>query len=381
MVSSVEKGSGINHRSLEILNENLQKRGNRVTIQQLKEGLWARGTFPQADGTKKRQRISLGLKASSLKDGTAKAEERAVKLLAAINELGHVPEILPWQAAKISEVKKVARKIKVAEAIEKLKEEFWKGRARTSAAERTWQRMQPDFDRLPQKAYLSTDLLIAHIHQTEAGTSSRIKICQFYKRLGKLHDLRGLSRIDDLAGTYEPARREIPDEEHLIELVSDLRSDPKWGWMTAALLVYGMRPSEAFSLQIKPNGLGRCLTVKRKNKLPHWRTCLALPQHLVEALNLEEVNKPFEINSPQEYDSIVARNQTNYWGRWLKNKVGHMDLQLYDLRHAWAIRSIRSNLETALASKCLGHDITTHVKVYSRYLDEKDIAVAAAKLL
>ena len=43
------------------------------------------------------------------------------------------------------------------------------------------------------------------------------------------------------------------------------------------LITYGCRPSEVFSLRPADNGTAKVLTVKQKDKLPIWRTALALP--------------------------------------------------------------------------------------------------------
>ena len=48
---------------LEALIDGLRRRGIRLMVQKLKGSLWLRGTLPQLDGTRKQQRLSLGLKA------------------------------------------------------------------------------------------------------------------------------------------------------------------------------------------------------------------------------------------------------------------------------------------------------------------------------
>jgi hypothetical protein len=60
------------------LNEGLHRRGIRLTIQQVKDSLWLRGTLPQPDGSRKQQRLRLGLKATAA--SLVEAEARAVAL-------------------------------------------------------------------------------------------------------------------------------------------------------------------------------------------------------------------------------------------------------------------------------------------------------------
>ena len=125
------------------------------------------------------------------------------------------------------EIKKRNTMKTVKEAVEELEQDFWEGRTRTSAAERTWDRMNDFYKKLPPGAFLTTDFLLAHIETTQEGSNARVKSCQYLKRLGKFHDLRELSKMDSLVGSYEPAEPTIPDEEHLQELVEILRNEMK----------------------------------------------------------------------------------------------------------------------------------------------------------
>ena len=76
------------------VNQSLRQRGVRLTIERLKGSLWLRGTLPALDGSKKRQRLSLGLKATPA--GLLEAEARAVALAAAV-AAGTYPACgLPW---------------------------------------------------------------------------------------------------------------------------------------------------------------------------------------------------------------------------------------------------------------------------------------------
>ena len=60
-------------------------------------------------------------------------------------------------------------------------------------------------------------------------------------------------------------------------------------------------------------------------------------------------------------------------GKWFRKRRGHLDCSLYDIRHSWAIRSLKRNIETGLAATCMGHDIKTYVDTYLQGLQEKDV--------
>ena len=50
------------------------------------------------------------------------------------------------------------------------------------------------------------------------------------------------------------------------------------------------------------------------------------------------------------------------------------DVDLYDLRHAWALRSIRKNLNASLAAKTKSHSLDVHHRTYHRLLETADMA-------
>ncbi len=179
----------------EPVNRALRQRGARITVQCLKDSLWLRGTFPQFDGSKRRQRLSLGLKATPA--GLLEAESRAVSLAAAIASGAYPTCGLPWDRGGGEEsvpalflAAEPEQVLPVAHWVDRFSESFWLGRVRTSAAERTWTRIDTELRRLPRSALLNTDLLVAIASTTKAGSRSRLEACKVYKRLARLADLR-----------------------------------------------------------------------------------------------------------------------------------------------------------------------------------------------
>ena len=91
-----------------------------------------------------------------------------------------------------------------------------------------------------------------------------------------------------------------------------------------------------------------------------------------------ERNIEWDVRSPADYDSIEAERLVSNWGRSFTRVAGGM--QLYDLRHAWAVRSIHKGLNASLAAKTLGHSLNIHHRTYHRWLEEADVAAVAASL-
>ena len=357
---------------LQPINAALKARGVRGRIVVAKERLFLRGTFTAADGSRKDRRIPLGLPATQ--GQFLEAENRVIALAAIINSTGIVPAELPWDApAPISPVA-TPGSTTVAEAVSQLERDFWQGKVRTSAAERTWERLKAETDRLPQAATLTMDLMVATAANTEAGSRTRLESCKVLKRLAVLVGITGTDRLDALRTPYEPEVRDVPDSDAVAALVEQVIDHPTWGWCTWALATYGCRPAEVFSLRPAGDGTAQVLTVKRKGKLPTWRTALALSVSPSQC----DRSVPWDVTAPAKYDSAEAKRHSDRWSGWLRRQ--HPTIQLYDLRHAWAIRSISKLPSTSMAAKCMGHDIAVHHRTYHRWIDQADIAAVAAGL-
>ena len=361
--------------ALQATNAALKTRGVKGRIVVAKERLFMRGTFTATDGTRKDRRIPLGLPAHQAQ--LLEAEARVLQLASIINSMGVVPDEMPWDAPvrpSGQTGERTVDAITVGDALERLEQDFWKGKIRTSAAKRTWDRLKAEVDRLPPAATLTMDLLVAVGEKQEPGSRTRQEFLKVAKRTAKLVGIDGTDRLDELKTPYEPAVRDVPSDAVVAALLEKVAGDPTWGWPTWALATFGCRPSETFSLQAAVDGTAQVLTVKRKGKLPIWRTALALP---VSQPACDRV-VPWDVASPSQYDSVTAKLYTDRWAGWLRRQ--HPTLQLYDLRHAWAIRSISKVPSTSIAAKCMGHDIAVHHRTYHRWLDQADIAAVAATL-
>ena len=127
------------------------------------------------------------------------------------------------------------------------------------------------------------------------------------------------------------------------------------------------------------NGTASCLSVKQKKAVPERRTALALPKGYEEKLDLYNISRSVEFIEPEDFDPIEAKSFSNRWGKWLKRQ--RPDLQLYDLRHYWGIKSTKSDLSTANAAESMGHSVKIHQDTYLSTFALKDAREVAAKKL
>jgi len=325
---------------------------------------------------RKQRRINIGVPAVA--GQLLSAESRVIHLAEEIARCGILPDQLPWASEISKSSVSVPTSFTIQQAIDALRADFWASKVRTSAAERSWDRIDCELKRLPAQATITVDLLAAIAATTRAGSPSRVEACKVYKRLAKLAGLSDLDKLDTIRTPYEPAEREVPSDAEIIELLERTRNHKKYGWLTSALVTYGCRPSETVSLQPADDGTARVLTIKRKGKLPTWRTGLALQPEWVKQFEVDRVAKPWAVDAPAQYASDEARRLVQSWQAWLKAQAPGW--QLYDLRHAWAVRSIRRGINASMAAKTMGHSLAVHHSTYNRWLEQRDVAGVAASL-
>ena len=358
---------------LATVNSSLKLRGVRGRVVAHDDRLYWRTTVTAADGTRKDRRVRLDLPANPSQ--LLLAESRVLSLAAEVQSNGCLPPALPWDRPEV-EVAAGVPTLLVSDAIELFKQDFWQGRLRTSAAERSLRNYLRVLKPLPPNANLTIDLLCEVAKNMAPGTRSRLARCQLFKRVAVLVGLPGVERLDALRTPYEPSPRQLPSDEQIVEIVERMRST-KYAWLTAVLATYGCRPSEAFSLFPADDGTAKVLTIKRKSKLPVWRTALALQPAWVDQFRLHEIDRPWEVATPTQYDSFEAERLSSNWGKSVARLFPH---PIYDLRHAWAVRSIRRGINASLAAKCMGHSLAVHHSTYHRWLEQSDVAAVAAGL-
>ena len=135
----------------------LKARGIRGSLLSEKGSFYWRVRVTDTEGERKTRKIPLRLAAEP--SALALAESRIVELSGQIQEQGALPDQLPWDVRKVVPTDK-KNTVTVAVAVKALEVDFWKGKIRTTAAERTWERLKAETDRLPQQATLTMDLLV-----------------------------------------------------------------------------------------------------------------------------------------------------------------------------------------------------------------------------
>jgi integrase len=236
--------------------------------------------------------------------------------------------------------------------VSSLVEKFKVDKLAQGISDRTWRDDYAEvLDRLPQNTELTTDIILEFVRSTEPNTRTRRRYCLALSALARFAKLD--IDLSQYIGNYSPSKvqpRDIPTDESIQEWYSKL-SNPSWQWAYAILATYGIRPGELVTLNFDDLPILNITGGKTGNRrvypiYPEW----------FEQFSIADIKRP----------EIRSGDQCN-----LQFRRYGIPFQPYDLRHAWAIRSMEFGLPIELAAAQMGHSMAVHSQTYHRWISDR----------
>ena len=254
----------------------------------------------------------------------------------------------------------------VLDWVEKFETEYWKRRSRNQQTETTWKKdyqvVFPKFAEFASDAELSIDLMIEFASLSEPDTRSRKRVCDILGRLAKFAKLENLEAIKELTGSYSPGTvspRSLPTDEQIVQW-RDRITSPGWQWIYGMCAAYGLRPHEAFHVDMLDFPTARVSDQTKTGE----RFIYPLYPEWSHSWNLKEIVLP---NLKAIKDSPNAKLGTKVSGFFYDFKI---PFPPYNLRHCYACRCFEFGFTPDFGSKLMGHSVTTHCKTYRAWIDE-----------
>ncbi|AFY57282.1 hypothetical protein Riv7116_4872 [Rivularia sp. PCC 7116] len=338
-----------------------------ITIDQRGNTLWLRGTFPPKLNSRKtkphQQRISLktqeqplGVKATIAGLQYAEQQARAIRVQLDKGQFD-------WAEWQLSQAPKPET---VSDWVEKFEAEYWRRRKRNQQTETTWKKdyqvVFPKFAEFADDRELSIDLMIEFASLSEPDTRSRKRVCDILGRLGKFAKLGNLEAIKELTGNYSPGTvspRSLPTDKQIAQQRDKITS-PGWQWIYGICAAYGLRPHEAFHVDMLDFPTARVSDETKTGE----RFIYPLYPEWAESWNLREIVLP---NLKSIEDSSNAKLGTKVSGFFYDFKI---PFPPYNLRHCYARRCFEFGFTPDFGAKLMGHSVTTHCKTYRAWIDE-----------
>ncbi len=348
-----------------------------------------RGTLPPKPGSTKtkphQQRISLKL---PLTAGGLKQAEREAKVVAA--QL--ITESFDWEQYQVWRGRERLDAESLRQQMRDFERYFFQQPERQAAlasAQSTWEgAYAPYLKKLEAIAQASPKLTLVEAMETTIesfGRQSRSRqICgTALVALAEFLKLELPESFKHRGGTYSPSkvkRRDLPSDDEILAAY-ELIPNPTWRFVYGVMATYGLRNHEVFfcnysqlkssQLKAQPSDYeiasGRdTLEVLETTKTGEHEVWPFYPEW-VDRFNLRQVIlPPVQTDLSQTTLQRIGQQVTRQFKRY------GIPFSPYDLRHAWAVRTIHFGIPDTVAAKMMGHSVAIHTRTYHKWITRRD---------
>ncbi|HYP04070.1 MAG TPA: site-specific integrase [Cyanobium sp.] len=173
-------------------------------------------------------------------------------------------------------------------------------------------------------------------------------------------------------GLHAARFRQLPSDPEILELVEGI-PNPAWRLAYGLMATYGLRNHEVFFCDcsaLAPGG-DRVLRVLPTSKTgehqvwpfqPDWVRHFGLERLGLDRVALPPVSTDLRLTTLQQVGRRVAEQFRRY----------DLPITPYDLRHAWAVRTIHIGLPDTVAARMMGHSVAIHTRTYHHWITRRD---------
>ena len=145
--------------------------------------------------------------------------------------------------------------------------------------------------------------------------------------------------LQSIRKVYQPKKNLNLSQEEILELAVKVVVHPTYGWLTTALILYGCRPVETFSLIPLSDGTASVIDFDKNPIQNMRREVIANPFDFVEKLNIcDQISQPVFYENLEDYNFDELNNIITNWKSWFKTIKSNLELD--DLRGYWLKRVI-----------------------------------------
>lgn len=349
-----------------------------LRIERRGDTLALRGTLPPRPGSDRhrphQQRISLKLPAN--KTALKQAEQEAKVIAARLIE-----QTFDWRPY-LSHLGQVLGSDELTDKLAAFKEHYWAvGIAdpdkHPASVRTTWEKayapylkkLEETCDRRPSLSL--PEAIVATVKSTRSNSRSRQVCCTALDALAVFLELDLPIDLKTLWGRYGSGRtqmRQLPTDEQIVKAFHSI-SNPAWQFVYGVMAVYGLRNHEVFFcdydglLSGDAEAAIEVLETTKTGSHDVW----PFPVQWIEEFGLREGSLPeIEINLEKTTLQRIGQQVTLQFRRY------GIPFAPYDLRHAWAVRTILVGLPDTVSARMMGHSVAIHNRTYHRWITRRD---------
>ncbi|MEM9002840.1 MAG: site-specific integrase [Cyanobacteria bacterium P01_F01_bin.86] len=223
-----------------------------------------------------------------------------------------------------------------------------------------------------QRSTLSLpEAIVATVKSTRANSRSRQVCCTALGALANFLELELPMDLEKLWGKYGSSRtqmRNLPTDDDIVAWFSQI-PNPNWQFVYGVMAVYGLRNHEVFFCDYGALAKGdteaaiEVLDTTKTGSHDVW----PFPPQWIEEFGLREIALP-EIETDLKKTTLqrIGQQVTLQFNRY------GIPFAPYDLRHAWAVRTILIGLPDTVAARMMGHSVAIHNRTYHRWITRRD---------
>ncbi|NER79675.1 MAG: site-specific integrase [Leptolyngbya sp. SIO1D8] len=363
---------------LEKVNTRLKAAQLGLRIERRGDKLALRGTLPPRPGSDRQQphQQRLPLKLPATKTGLKQAEQEAKVIAAKLIE-----QTFDWRLY-LAQRGQVLSSAKLTDKIAAFEQHYFSTalvdpEKHEASVRSTWskayapylRKLQEMCDRRPTLSL--PEAIVATIKSTRVHSRSRQVCCTALEAFVSFLGLELLVDLKTLWGKYSSSRtqmRHLPNDAEIVEWFEKI-PNPAWQFVYGVMAVYGLRNHEVFFCDYQALAKGdseAAIEVLETTKTgvhhvwpfpPQW-----IDQFKLRTVILPNLQTNLETTTLQRIGQQVTLQFRRYG----------IPFSPYDLRHAWAVRTILMGLPDTVAARMMGHSVTIHNRTYHRWITHRD---------
>ena len=365
---------------INVINRKFLIKGSKLKIEKRGGKLNIRGSLPSKENKniQKVQRISLGIDADT--DGLEEAKKKLqlINLQLELNQF----EWRNWINSSIQEGNKTYEFF--IKEISEFEKKFFKEQRNehlNSARKSTWNSSYKPYIKRMINIYKKNDnkdinhIFLSTLKSYQEGSRSRkqcgtsLNVFADFLKLSLPSEWKSLSRG---YGIKKASFRDLPDDNLIEELWRNI-PNKSWQYVFGLMATYGLRNHEVFfcDLSALKNNGDKILRVLPTTKTgehqvwpfhPKWVDLFQLSSLGNDPSLLPKINRDLSQTTLQNIGKRIT-DQFNRYG---------IRIRPYDLRHAWAVRTIFYDLPDTVAARMMGHSVSLHNQTYHHWITKRD---------
>ncbi len=365
---------------ISIINNMFSTNGSKLKIEKRGGKLNIRGSLPSKENQDilKIQRISLGINADERGLLEAKKKLQLINLQLELNQF----DWNNWIATSSQEEYKLNNFF--LKRISEFEETFFKESKNdylSSARKTTWNSSyKPYIKRMIEIYYKNenkelNNIFINTLKSYKEGTRSRKQCGTSLNVFAEFIEHRLPSEWKSLSKGYglnKASYRNLPDDDQIEKIWKNI-PNKSWQYVFALMATYGLRNHEVFfcdlnSLKEDGDKILRILPTTKTGEHqvwpfhPKWVSLFGLNSLGNDPTLLPKINIDLRETTLQN----IGKRITDQFNRY------KLDIRPYDLRHAWAVRTIFYDLPDTVAARMMGHSVSLHTQTYHHWITKRD---------